>query len=269
MRRVMLSMLITWMLFSNVLAQSGKVRIDVDNEPLNQVFFFLRDEYGFQFSFSDSLLAKSYVTVHRDFDNKEKAISFLVSKFPLSYEINGDVFVIFPTSSGRHHKTTQIRGQVVETRTFEPLPFSNIIINKHQVQADKNGDFNFLASADTTFNLQISHLGYFVYDTLLTTSSLNRTFFLTPSVKQLGEVKIEGFTVEKSALIGDEAGKMKINHTIAPYLPGNGDNSVYTVLRLMPGVLASGEQSSDLVIWGSYESQTKIEFDGMTVFWSE
>lgn len=34
----------------------------------------------------------------------------------------------------------------------------------------------------------------------------------------------------------------------------------------MPGVLAAGEQSNDLLIWGAYESHSKVQFDGFTVF---
>nr|WP_262921381.1 TonB-dependent receptor [Maribellus maritimus] len=67
-------------------------------------------------------------------------------------------------------------------------------------------------------------------------------------------------------MIGDQPGKIKINHRIAPLLPGYGDNSVFNMLRLMPGVLAAGEQSSDLLIWGAYESHSKIQFDGFTIF---
>jgi len=145
------------------------------------------------------------------------------------------------------------------------LPFSYILFNSRQVQSDQNGNFIFLASADTSINLQISHLGYIVYDTVFT-QGLNRKFLLTPSVKELGVVRVEGFTVEKSTLIGDAPGIMTVNQTIAPYLPGYGDNSVFNVLRLLPGVLASGEQSADLLVWGSYESQTKVEFDGFTLF---
>ena len=38
------------------------------------------------------------------------------------------------------------------------------------------------------------------------------------------------------------------------------------LLRLQPGILASGEQSSDLIIWGSYEGQSQIVFDGFTLY---
>jgi hypothetical protein len=267
-RHLVLSVLFTTTLFFNLLAQSQKINIDADGTLLNEVFIRLRDKYNFQFTFDDKSLSNYKITAHREFETKEAVVSYLLQGIPFEFEKNGDVFVIFPsqkTTANTKNKITNISGQVVEAETYEPLPFSYILINNRQVQSDQNGNFNFLASADTSFNMQISHLGYFVYDTLFS-SSLNQQFELTPSVTQLKEVKVEGFDVERATLIGDAAGHMKINHTIAPYLPGYGDNAVYNVLRLMPGVLASGEQSSDLLVWGGYEGQSKVELDGFTIF---
>lgn len=253
----------------NVKAQSQKIKIDVVGISLNKVLIELRDIYGIQFSFDDKLLSRYSVTAKMEFYSKDAAISYLVSELPLSVEKSGEIFVIFPSeskkTSSKKNIISRIGGQVVEAGTYEPLPFSYIIINEKQVQSDQNGNFNFLASADTSFNMQISHLGYYVYDTLFN-NSLNQKFYLKPSVTELEEVKVEGFDVERATLIGNAAGNMKVNHTIAPYLPGYGDNSIYNILRLMPGVLAAGEQSSDLLVWGSYESQSKLIFDGFTIF---
>lgn len=268
MRKTILIFLLGISIVWNVLAQQQKINIDVAGIPLNKVFFELRDKYRFQFTFNDHLLSDFKITATREFDTKEAAVSFLLEGLPLEFEKNDDVFVIFSAQQKNTpliKKYLHVGGQVLEAGTFEPLPFSYILINSRQVQSDQNGNFNFLASADTSINLQISHLGYFVYDTVFT-QGMNRKFLLTPSVKELGEVKVEGFTVEKSTLIGDAPGLMTVNQTIAPYLPGYGDNSVFNVLRLLPGVLASGEQSADLLVWGSYESQTKVEFDGFTLF---
>jgi hypothetical protein len=257
--------LVVW----NVKAQSQKIKIDVVGISLNNVLVELRDNYGIQFSFSDKLLSRYIVTAKMEFDTKDEAISYLISGLPLSVEKSGEIFIILPSESKKRSSkkmvTSRVGGQVVEAGTFEPLPFSHIIINQKQVQTDQYGNFNFLASADTSFSMQISHLGYYVYDTLFT-KSIHQTFELTPSVTELEEVKIEGYDIERATLIGSSAGKMKVNHTIAPYLPGYGDNSIYNLLRLMPGVMAAGEQSSDLMVWGSYESQSKVQFDGFTIF---
>lgn len=268
LKYIVLTALFSIALFSGVRSQPQKIKIEAAGIPLNQVFFELRDKYGLQFTFNDRLLSGYKITTIREFETKEAAVSFLLKGLPLEFEKNGDVFVIFSAPQKQLpalKKYSRVGGQVVEAGTFEPLPFSYISINNNQVQSDQNGNFNYLASADTSINLQISHLGYFVFDTVFTQGA-TRKFLLNPSTKELGEVKVAGFTVEKSTLIGDAAGIMTVNQTIAPYLPGYGDNSVFNVLRLLPGVLASGEQSADLLVWGSYESQTKVEFDGFTLF---
>ena len=89
---------------------------------------------------------------------------------------------------------------------------------------------------------------------------------LIPSSIGLTEIEISGKQVEKSTQFGYRPGLMKINHKIAHFLPGYGDNSVLNLIRLMPGILASGEQTSEIVIWGSYAGQCKVDFDGYTVY---
>ncbi len=82
----------------------------------------------------------------------------------------------------------------------------------------------------------------------------------------LQEVVVEGSVLERSGQIGEEAGLIRLNHKIAYRLPGNGDNAIFNFLRLQPGILAAGERSSELIIWGSYSGHSKILFDGFTIF---
>ena len=250
-----------------LLAQTpGKIQVDVRKTPLNQVLLDLKENYGFQFAFDSDLLSKYSVSAKRTFQSQEETLKYLIRNLPFKVEKSGDVFLIIPQNEKKAElATTQISGQVLEIVTEEPLPYSYVLINHIPVQSDLQGNFNFIASADTGYNLQISHLGYYIYDTLLT-ASINKKFYMVPRIERINEVRILSNPVEESTLIGDRAGRMKINHQIAPILPGHGDNSVFTLLRLMPGILAAGEQSNDLLIWGAYESQSKIEFDGFTLF---
>ena len=260
---VVLVMLLTVM---QVAAQNQKeIEINTRKTPLNQVFIDLKEKYGLQFAYDSDLLSGFLVSAnHKSFNSDEEALRFLIKDFPLEIERSGDVLLIIPKRENKP-ELTQISGQVLEANTFEPLPYSYILINRRPVQSDIQGYFNFIASADTSYNLQISHLGYFVFDTVVT-QSLSRNFLLYPQIERIQEVQIYSNPIEKSTLIGNTAGRMKINHQIAPILPGYGDNSVFNLLRLMPGVMASGEQSNDLLIWGAYESHSKILFDGFTVF---
>ena len=250
--------------------QTAELIIEAQETPLNEVFFDLKERYNLQFAFDNSLLKKYKVTLNQSFKSTDEAIAQLLKDFPLQYKKNETVYLIFPknnqiTIPKQQNNLVQISGQVVQAATYEPLPFSYIVINNRNVQSDKQGNFNFFASADSSFSVQISHLGYFIYDTTIT-QSLHKKFLLFPQNHEIAEVKVLSNVIEKSTLIGDRPGKIKINHQIAPVLPGHGDNSVFNLLRLMPGILASGEQSTDLLIWGSYESHSKIQFDGFTVF---
>ena len=89
---------------------------------------------------------------------------------------------------------------------------------------------------------------------------------MTPSVIALEEIVVEGSRVARSIETGTSPGISRMNHKIAYYLPGNGDNSIFNLLRLQPGILAAGEQSADFIIWGSYEGQSQVLFDGFTIY---
>lgn len=249
------------------MAQPQNIEVNVAGLTLNKLLVDLSERYQIQLAFDDKLLSSYKVSVMRNFGSFDEMLLYLLKGLPLKLEKLGDVFLIVPDNKPvpKIREMTKIGGQVVEAGSGEPLPYSYILINNKPVTSDRDGNFTFLASADTTMNLQISHLGYFIYDTVFS-GSINQRFYLRPSVTRLGEIQVTGGTIERSALIGSQAGKIKLNHNIAPYLPGYGDNPIFNLLRLMPGVLAAGEHASDLLIWGSYESQSKVELDGFTLF---
>ena len=253
-----------------VVAQSqSKLKIEVDHQPLNVFLLELREKHQFQLVYDENLASNYFVSISGEFKNQEALISKALKGLKLEYKKSGEVFIIYPKSKNIAKNDTlhrhKIQGQVLEASTYEPLPYSNILVNNKIVESDQKGYFSYVASNDSSFSLKISHLGYYIYDTVIT-RDLNRTFFLHPSLKQLGEITVTNNIIEKSTHIGDKPGNITLNHNIAPFLPGYGDNSVFNLVRLMPGILAAGEQSSDLMIWGSYEGQSKISFDGFTVF---
>lgn len=270
MRRLLLFLaLAIWALQTS--AQSSFIRIEAEQTPLNQVLIRLRDAYNLQFSFSDNQLAKHKVTINEHFQSTDAAIEALFKGLPFSIQKNGDVYLIIPKpvsiseQSAASKRNFKLNGQVVEAGTFEPLPFSHIIINNHALLTDVQGSFTYTASTDSLFRVRISHLGYYKLDTLLN-NTVAQKFELYPSNEEIPEVLVHDKPVERAALIGEESGRMKLNHAIVQYIPGQGDNSVFNLLRLMPGVVASGEQSSDLMVWGSYESHSRVTFDGFTLF---
>jgi hypothetical protein len=250
-------------------SQNQPIKVFADNQYLNFVLIYLRDQYGFQLSYNDSEVSKYKVTISKTFETREETLTFLLQGLPFQLKKTGEVFILVPDRKKQGDEKpkvlTTISGQIVEAGSFEPLPFSSVFINNHPIVSDVMGSFNFTASADASFHVTISHLGYYIFDTILY-AGINQKFKLLPSSENLPEIEVRENLVERAAQIGDEPGKIKLNHNIARYLPGQGDNSVFNLLRLMPGIQAAGEQTTDLLIWGSYEGQSLIMLDGFTLF---
>ncbi|MDF1575890.1 MAG: TonB-dependent receptor [Bacteroidales bacterium] len=251
-------------LFSQVRLYGQSIEIHAEDLPLNQVLLSLVKDYGVQLSFDDRLLSSYQITADNRFESPEQAIRFLIKDFPLEFKQIGKVFTIYRILPPEEIKTYRLAGRVVDSKTGETLPYSHVIINKSGVVTDVNGNFSFV-SGDSLFHLTISYLGYYIQDTILSPGTVY-LLGLTPSVIGLKEVVVEGSLIERSGQSGEEAGIIRLNHKIAYRLPGNGDNAVFNFLRLQPGILASGERSTELIIWGSYSGHSKIMFDGFTIF---
>lgn len=247
-------------------AYAQEIRVDADNVPLSNVLVEIRDTYNVQLSFDDQLLSGYSVTLTKTFNNPQSALTKLISNFPLGLEQSGEVFIIFSIrQKAKEKRVFRLAGQVLESGSNEPLPYSHVIINGLTLATDLRGSFSFVSNQDSVFTLKASQLGYYILDTIIDAGTSHQ-FFLTPSVIGLKEVVILDKRIEKSTQIGDQAGVERLNHKVANYLPGYGDNSVYNLLRLQPGILASGESTSEPIIWGSYSGHSKIMFDGFTIY---
>jgi hypothetical protein len=256
--------LLVILLFAQFSLWAQNIEIVAVNDPLNQVLMEMARKYGIQLSFDDQLLSAYPVTLSQTFQEPDEALAFLIKDLPLDYRQIGEVFTIYPVEPKIQFKNYLLSGRVVDSYTGEVLPFSHILANHTGVISDFNGNFS-CVSNDSLFQLRISYLGYYIKDTTLAAGT-DYTLGLTPSIIGLKEVVIKGSMVERSGQQGEEAGTIRLNHKIAYRLPGNGDNAIFNFLRLQPGILAAGERSSELIIWGSYSGHSKIMFDGFTVY---
>lgn len=262
-KRFLFILLFTIVSISSVFSQ--KIEIAVTNMPLNKVFVELRDTYHLRFSYNDQLLSQYNLSIKAGFPDADAAVRSLIKGFPLTCLKRGEVFIILPEKKEITSKIFHLTGQIIEAKTQESLPFAQIEIGNRMLTADEKGSFSFTNSADSIFRVKISYLGHYLFDTIVPSGNNYRFQLISASIG-LHEVVVKGRTVDNSTLIGNRAGAMKINNQIARFLPGNEENSVFNLLRLMPGILASSEQSNGLMIWGSYEGQSQILLDGFTIW---
>lgn len=66
--------------------------------------------------------------------------------------------------------------------------------------------------------------------------------------------------------IGETSGEIGVYQNLAKSLPGSSDNTIYTLLRLMPGIRASGEPTQDVMVRGSGMGETGICLGTMSLF---
>ena len=228
----------------------------------------LRETHGLKFSFDDDLLSKYKLSINRSFVTADKAITFLIKDFPLSMEKLDGVYVIYPivkSTKSLQPANTVVHGVIRDIDSGESLPYCHIILNNINTIADGQGRFSFTSKSDSIFRIQVSYLGYYHLDSLLYNPG-EHTLYMKPAVIGIQEVVVKNQSLKISTMSNYNSGEMRLNHQVGSYLPGFADNALYNLLRLQPGVLAAGEQSNDLVIWGSYNGQTEVLFDGLTLF---
>ncbi len=254
------------LLFLSLDLSAQEIKIAVKNKALNEVLIEIRDKYNLNISFDDKELSKYKLTVNKSFGTPEETFEFLLKDLPITFEKTASVYLFFANKSmSKISKTYLLSGKIYDIENSESLPFTNIIINGIGGISDEFGNFNFESKSDSVFQLHLSYLGYQIHDTTLSPGTDYR-IGLSSSIMTMGEVEIVGNQIFFSKQIGSKPGLMRINHKIARFIPGNGDNSIFNILRLQPGILAAGEQSSEMIIWGSYQGQSQVNFDGITLF---
>ena len=248
-------------------AQQQNIVVQADQQPLNKVLIGLRQTYHLNLSFDDKLLSNYKVTLNQTFKRPENAIAELLKNTPLQYSIQDGVIIIWKPASqaktrNNHHF---LKGYLKDGESDEPLVYSHILTDEKRFISDMNGYFSTVVDSVNPVHIIFSHLGYYILDTVVLPDTMNYIFLYPASIK-LSEVEVTGKSIDFISQIGQKSGIMRLNSKVATHLPGYGDNAVFNLLRLQPGILASGEQTNNMIIWGSYAGQSKVVFDGFTIY---
>lgn len=255
-------------------AYGQAIVVQAEDQLLSDVLISLRDKYNVQMSFNHGRLSQYRVDINDRFSGVEPAIRAVLEDQPVSYRKSGQVYLIYEdtkkkfskpeTSKEEERLLYRFRGRIVDCSTGEALPFSSVQIETYGMMTDAEGFFSYTAYRKEKLEMRASHLGYLIADTSIYPNHFYE-IALQPATAEMEEVLIEANVVEYGVQTGSAPGTIKLNHRVADFLAGSGDNSVFNLLRLQPGILAAGEQSNDLIIRGSYEGMSAVKFDGFTI----
>lgn len=247
-------------------AFAQELRLVVSNKPLNAVLNTLNIEI----SFDDKALSIYNISLSETFKTPEEAILFLLQNKPFYMEKVGSVYVISPTLVDKEEEKPRvikkyiISGELLDKSTGESLPYAYIHTNKGIIPTNESGYFSITRETNSPVQVQAQYLGYEVLDTVLNAGI--HKLSLIPKTITLDEIVIAPSSTSMLMQSGKTSGEVRINHQVARYMPGSADNSVFTLLRMMPGVRASGEPSEDLIVWGSNWGESRLTYDGFTIF---
>lgn len=235
------------------------LRVNIDSRPLNEALTTIGGISGIMLSFNPEDLNKYIVSADTTFENAEEAVRFFLTGLPFRIKRINGVTVIAPATG-----YSRVSGVVSERSTGERLPYALIIIDSKRYMADENGYFSVPADKLSSL-LKVRYLGYSGIDTLISSPAQGMLFYLEPSATLLKEALLEGYETGNALQSGNIPGVVKMNHIVSAYLPGNGDNSIFNLMRMMPGVRSVGEQSG-LSVWGSKPGESTLLFDGVKLF---
>lgn len=251
-------------------AFSQELRLVVVDKPLNTVLNTL----GIEISYDDKALSAYRVSVSKSFRTPDEALNFLLKDKPFKIEKVGNVYVVLPEIQQQEPLAAPsdapsapryiIKGVLVDRFTDERLPYAYIHTQRGIEVCDQTGTFSLVEVTGRKVPIQIQYLGYNRLDTLLSPGT--HVLSLTPQTMELEEVVVQPGSAPLLIHAGKTSGEVRLNHQVARHIPGSPDNSVFNLLRMMPGVRASGEPSDELIVWGSNVGESRIEFDGLVLF---
>lgn len=249
-----------------------EVKLTCQNLPLNDLVLKLSGKYKAQVSINASSANDCLITVDKVFENLSKAFLYLANQCNLEVRNIKDVYTFREVSAPlgdsiltKKESVYLFQGTITDMNTSEPLPFATLKIGGQVLTSNENGHFSY-KSHQSKQTIRIKYLGYYEEDTTLNFGN-NLNLLLKSSVMKLKEVDVNYKPVYYSST-GPTIGEIQLNDISSNLVPGNGSSIIFNTLRLYPGVSASGESTSDYIIWGSYPGENNIKFDGVTLFHS-
>lgn len=160
-----------------------------------------------------------------------------------------------------------IRGQVVDAKNNEPLPFANVMAQGTQFGTTTDIDGNFELRVDAgLYNLEISFIGY---RTKLEpeiqaspASPAQITVKLDEDAQQLAEVEVVANPFEKDAESPVSVQNLGVNEIRRS--PG-GNQDISRVIQNLPGVASTVSFRNDLIVRGGAPNENRFYLDGIEI----
>jgi ferric enterobactin receptor len=245
---------------------------DFTNTNATKVLRQLKREYDLRFSFEPEAMDSLEVDLQFESTPLSEVLEKVFDQTDYTFELIGKTIVIYyieplmpellPTRS-----FFTWRGQIRDKRTGEPLPFANIRAVGTSTVTDDQGKFVLRNLPSDTSTVIINYVGYAEVQVKLNPEiidkeksiQLEQNRVLLPSAVVVGR-RLP--LLETTDIVSTQA----MNPLDLSLISGNGEPDAMRAAQLLPGVAATLENSSGLVIRGNSADQSLVSFDGFTIY---
>lgn len=255
--------------------QAQEVRVDETfrKTPLSKALKTIQKKYNVKIGYDPAFVQNIIVSYDLKGLSIPQSIGLLLSGTSLTFSPVGENYVIIPAPAEKkipvERTTLNISGSVVDDDNGETLPQATIHVIGTNIATASNMDgyFSLLSVPGDTCTLEVMYLGY-------RTQTIHASDFKNPGnviirmksdVRMLNEVVVLG-EYNHAVHVEDLPGAFVFNPASVSSLPSLGEQDMSRTLQLLPGVTATDESASGMVIRGSHPTYNLTLLDGMTIY---
>ncbi|MDZ4751278.1 MAG: carboxypeptidase-like regulatory domain-containing protein [Flavobacteriales bacterium] len=249
-----------------------QVSVDFQKTSATSALRDLNQRYNIKFGFDTRAMDSLEVNLQLENVKLSEVLDGIFEGSNYTYSVLGKSVVIYglePEPENFEPTRTNFtwRGQIRDKRTGEPLPFANIRTSGAFTVTDEMGRFILKEIPFDTSTVMINYVGYAEIKIRLTPDLIaqERSILLEQNRVLLPQAVIVGVRLpllETTDIISTQA----MNPLDLSVLSGNGEPDAMRTAQLLPGVAATLESSSGLVIRGSSADQSLVSFDGFSIY---
>ncbi len=180
------------------------------------------------------------------------------------------VFLILFTFSSSLYAQYTLSGHIYDKSDGEALPGATLFLveTKNGTATNVYGFYS-LTVKESTFNLQVSYLGYEQSDTTITlTENTTLDFYLKEQVGEIGEIEVSATRLELQEEVNStRMSTFRIRPEEIQNIPTlGGEADLIKITQLLPGVTSGNEGTSGMFVRGGTDDQNLVVLDDAVVY---
>ncbi len=229
-------------------------------EPLEEVLQELTSTYDLKLSFDPNKVAEHRVDGGYTGKNPNDLLNAIFDDLPFKVKKTGSVFLIVPS---KRVAQNQFSGRIIDQTSKQPLAYAYIQIgNDASVLTDQNGRYRF-SLFEGSARLKIRYVGYEAKEISVRAGQSIDDIKMQQDPTMLPDFVLDDHRASEHASI---VSQFSINPAQINSIPALGEPDVFKSLQLLPGIRATDESSSGLVVRGSAPEQNLVLLDGFTLY---